>query len=90
MKPKVAEALYRRHEEYWARQKRELRKYRSAYMTQYWDNDYDNNDDQNASYLGINLSELNDSGFEVDSPFEYIQVVEYYDLVNNKMLVWSP
>ena len=235
MKPKVAEALYRRHEEYWARQKRELRKYRSAYMTQYWDNDYgsnqvliettrayeyiegyiaslfsrnpavivkgdvrgkgnpekvqalcnafldnvrsqiedvsrlaliypcaflklygsdhpdpfkrvscaaiaawdcivdvdaaswvqqkyvghryyithqeakakygnkkytthqlvrfldyDNNDDQNASYLGINLSELNDSGFEVDSPFEYVQVVEYFDLVNNKMLVWSP
>jgi len=27
---------------------------------------------------------------EIDSPFEYVQIVEFYDLVNNKMLVWSP
>jgi len=49
-----------------------------------------NNDDLNANYLGINLSQLNKSGVEEESPFEYIQVVEFYDLANNKMYVWSP
>lgn len=49
-----------------------------------------NNDDLNANYLGIDLSQLNKSGVEEESPFEYIQVVEFYDLANNKMYVWSP
>ena len=42
------------------------------------------------SYLGVNLSQLNKSGEETDSPFEYIEVVEFYDLMNDKMYVWSP
>lgn len=49
-----------------------------------------NNDDLNANYLGIDLSQMNKSGVEEESPFEYIQVVEFYDLANNKMYVWSP
>ena len=40
MKPKVVEALFRRHEMYWDDQKAELRKLRSAYMTRYWDKTY--------------------------------------------------
>lgn len=40
MKAKVAESLFRRHEQYWDKQKKELRKLRAAYMTRYWDNDY--------------------------------------------------
>ncbi len=43
MKPKIPEALYARHEQYWDRQKSELRKFRAAYMTKYWDNDYGSN-----------------------------------------------
>ena len=235
MKPKIAEALYARHEQYWDRQKSELRKFRAAYMTKYWDNDYGSNQvliettrayeyiegyiaslfsrnpsvivkgdvrgkgepdkvqalcnafldnvrnqiedvsrlaliypcaflklyatdhpdpfkrvacsaiaawdcivdvdasawnqqkfvghryyithaeakakygnrqytthqlvrfldnpnghDNNANYMGMNINELNEAGFEVDSPFEYVQIVEFFDLVNNKMYVWSP
>jgi hypothetical protein len=51
--------------------------------------DYDNSEN-NARYMGVNLSALNESGQEPESPFEYIQVVEFYDLENNKMYVWSP
>ena len=40
--------------------------------------------------MGVNLSQTNKSGETEDSPFEYIQVVEFYDLQNNKMYVWSP
>ena len=40
MKPRTVEALFRRHETYWDKQKRELRRLRSAYMTRYWDQDY--------------------------------------------------
>lgn len=47
-------------------------------------------DSMNSNYQGIDLSQLNKSGIETDSPFEYIQVVEFYDLANNKMYVWSP
>lgn len=234
MKPKIAEALFRRHEQYWDKQKKELRKLRAAYMTRYWDRDYapdqvliettrayeyiegyiaslysrnpavivkgdvrgrgepskaqamsnaflDNIRTQiedvsrlaliypcaflklyatqhpdpfkrvgvsavpcwdiivdtdapsweqqkfvghryhitvdeakekygNKQYathqlirfldydhesdglhaMGVNLAAVNKSGEEIDSPFEYIQVVEMYDLKNNKMYVWSP
>ena len=223
MKAKVAEALFRRHEQYWDKQKKELRKLRSAYMTRYWDRDYayeyiegyiaslysrnpsvivkgdvrgrgnpakaqamsnsflDNirtqiedvsrlaliypcaflklyatqhpdpfkrvgvsavacwdivvdtdapsweqqkyvghryhitvdeakekygnkqyathqlirfldhdHDSDNLHSMGVNLAAVNKSGEDIDSPFEYIQVVEFYDLKNNKMYVWSP
>lgn len=40
-------------------------------------------------YLGVNLSQLNQHETETDSPFEYVEVVEFYDLQNNKMYVWS-
>tara|TARA_R100001460_G_scaffold106347_1_gene153783 strand:- start:1835 stop:3520 length:1686 start_codon:yes stop_codon:yes gene_type:complete len=51
--------------------------------------DYDSSHD-NAPYMAANLSALNESGHEPDNPFEYIQVIEFYDLESNKMYVWSP
>jgi hypothetical protein len=52
--------------------------------------DYDEDEGRGSSLLGVNLSQLNKSGEETDSPFEYIEVVEFYDLKENKMYVWSP
>ena len=52
--------------------------------------DYEHEDDGLHSYMGVNLSQVNKSGDTEDSPFEYVQVVEFYDLQNNKMYVWSP
>lgn len=70
-----------------AKEKYGNKKYDSHQLVRFLDY---NNDDLNAKYLGIDLSELNKSGMEQESPFEYVQVVEFYDLSNNKMYVWSP
>ena len=70
-----------------AKEKYGNKKYASHRLVRFLDYD---NDSLNSNYMGIDLSELNKSGVETDSPFEYIQVVEFYDLANNKMYVWSP
>jgi len=70
-----------------AKEKYGNKKYTSHRLVRFLDYD---NDSLNSNYMGIDLSELNKSGVETDSPFEYIQVVEFYDLANNKMYVWSP
>lgn len=70
-----------------AKEKYGNKKYTSHRLVRFLDYD---SDSLNSNYMGIDLSELNKSGVETDSPFEYIQVVEFYDLANNKMYVWSP
>ena len=70
-----------------AKEKYGAKKYDSHQLVRFLDY---NNDDLNANYLGIDMSQLNKSGAEPQSPFEYVEVVEFYDLVNNKMYVWSP
>ena len=52
--------------------------------------DSETEEDGLHSYHGMNLSQVNKSGEEADTPFEYIQVIEFYDLKDNKMYVWSP
>ena len=64
------------------------RQYTTHQLVRFLDNP--NGHDNNANYMGMNMNELNEAGFEVDSPFEYVQIVEFFDLVNNKMYVWSP
>lgn len=70
-----------------AKQKYGNKQYTSHRLVRFLDYD---SDSLNSNYMGIDLSQLNKSGVETDSPFEYIQVVEFYDLANNKMYVWSP
>lgn len=51
--------------------------------------DYED-DDNNAPYMGLQLNSTSEASDEKDAPFEYIQVLEFYDLANDKMYVWSP
>ena len=71
-----------------AKEKYGNKQYSSHQLIRFLDNDSE--EDGLHSYHGMNLSQVNKSGDETDSPFEYIQVVEFYDLKDNKMYVWSP
>ena len=71
-----------------AKEKYGNKQYSSHQLVRFLDNDSE--EDGLHSYHGMNLSQVNKSGDETDSPFEYIQVVEFYDLKDNKMYVWSP
>ena len=70
-----------------AKEKYGNKKYTTHQLVRFLDSD---TEDSNAPYLGMNLNPAQEAQNEVDSPFEYIQVVEFYDLVENKMYVWSP
>lgn len=63
------------------------KKYSTHKLVRFLDNDSYDSDD---SYTSVNLSALAKTGNDIDSPFEYIQVIEFYDLQENKMYVWSP